>query len=117
MIDIHKTGDTTAEDKIMTEPGLEFYVQFPVDEYGNSGRSHAVIEAVKENRGDGSFKLSIVAPVSYCDKWPTIVFNGSGYGSWVETEGPARFLMEEEWFSLMARHGWKQDLSGLIREK
>lgn len=89
----------------MTAPSPRFYVQLPADEFGNVGYTKAVIEATKEDLGDERFRLRITAPATY--QWPTIIFYGDGYGRWVETEGPARFLSREEWLSLIALHGWK----------
>jgi hypothetical protein len=73
----------------MLNMDTKFYVELPVDKYGNTAHRKAVVEAYFE---DG--RLIPVAPHYHATGWP----NGlSDFGGWKEVEGPARMLEQEEW--------------------
>jgi hypothetical protein len=71
---------------------MAFYVELPADEYGNrayTNRFPCVVEA-ELSGNDLVFK----APPEIVDSWPSVKFNG--YGAWLECEGPARPITNEE---------------------
>ena len=81
---------------------MPFFVELPVDEYGNRGYTHSfpcVIEAEVVESDIGT-RLVIKAPGEIKAKWPSILQRS--HGGWLEVEGPARPLTWNEREELIA---------------
>lgn len=47
---------------------------------------------------------SVIAPQAFADRWPIVKVSGS-MEAWVECDGPARLLTDDEWRALLKSKG------------
>jgi hypothetical protein len=90
-------------------PVFRFYIEFPGDRYGNTGKPRAVVEATVVRGGPGTdwpakdprrLLMIPVAPPEIVAFWPG--WYTDGLGGWAETAGPARMLTDDEYDAIIA---------------
>lgn len=78
----------------------KFYVELPVDEYGDTTMERAVVEAKLEWTKDSRDRLVPVAPRHFVANCPEGWYRDC-FGGWAEVEGPARLLSFEQYQALI----------------
>lgn len=91
--------DSSTQQTAQTESLVRFYIERPVDRFGNTGYPKAIISA-KEIKRDGMFgaQLRLIEPEYIAKSWPT-VSERSFVGAFIklpEHFGPARKLTHQE---------------------
>ncbi len=89
-----------------------FFVETAQDEGGNrlfTNSAPCVIEADIEEYEPGKSRLRVIGPEAIKSTWATIRLFPSGRGSWVECEGPARFVSQAERERIIAEAGARGD--------
>lgn len=79
-----------------------FITELPGDEYGNRAYTNSQAQVIEVEVVD-QYSLRVIAPASFCEKWPTLSqWPSLQARNWKEVSGPARLLTQTEYEALIS---------------